>query len=180
MFLAIGILALGQDVHIENPCLFQTKAEMYAALSIAGLAGAIRDTVSCDGFPQRAAQAQCGCCTSCVLRRQCLHAAGLGEYDLASGYRYDVLSYPTTLNDRQRYGLEAGKYQVYKFTNCLDSVSPWESLAASFPKLAVTLAALVASQGFVTDETAANFIRMFLTCVREWESLPANLKPSTG
>ena len=32
-------LALGQKVRIKNPCLFQTKAEMCAALSSAGLAG---------------------------------------------------------------------------------------------------------------------------------------------
>ena len=172
-------LALGQKVHIENPCLFQTKAEMCAELSAAGLVGAIRDTVSCDGFPQRVAQAQCGCCTSCILRRQCLHAAGLGEYDLASGYRHDFLSDRATLKYRQLYGLEASKYQVHKFANCLASVSPWRSLAVSFPNLAITLAALVASQGFGADETAANFIRLFRTYVREWESLPAGLKPST-
>ena len=172
-------LALGQTVHIKNPCLFQTKAEMCAALSAAGLAGAMRDTVSCDGFPQRAAQAQCGCCTSCILRRQCLHAAGLGEYDLASVYRHDLLSARATLKYRQIYGLEASKYQVHKFANCLASVSPWRSLAASFPNLAITQAALVASQGFGADETAANFIRLFQTYVEEWESLPANLKPLT-
>ncbi len=54
-------LVLGQTVHIKNPCLFQTKAEMCATLPVAGLADAICDTVSCDGFPQRVAQAQCGC-----------------------------------------------------------------------------------------------------------------------
>ena len=172
-------LALGQNVHIENPCLFQTKAEMCATLSVAGLAGAIRDTVSCDGFPQRAAQAQCGCCTSCILRRQSLHAAGLGEYDPASRYRHDLLSDRATLKYSQIYGLEASKYQVHKFANCLASVSPWKSLAASFPTLAITLAALVATRGFGADETAANFIRLFRTYVREWESLPGNLKPST-
>ena len=165
-------LALGQAVHIKNPCLFQTKAEMCAALPVAGFAEAICDTVSCDGFPQRTAQAQCGCCTSCVLRRQCLHTAGLGEYDPIGGYRHDVLSNQGTLKYRQLHGIEASKYQIHKLASCLALESPWPSLVASFPMLAVTKAAIVAKQNCSADEVAAKFIRLYHAYVKEWESFP--------
>lgn len=167
-------LALGQTVHIKNPCLFQTKAEMCAALPVAGLAEAICDTVSCDGFPQRTAQAQCGCCTSCVLRRQCLHVAGLGEYDSIGGYRHDVSNAQGTLKYRQLHGIEASKYQIHKLATCLAFESPWLSLAASFPKLAITQAEMVVRQGYSADELAAHFIRLYRAYVKEWELFPAN------
>ncbi len=173
-------LALGQTVHIKNPCLFQTKAEMCAALPVAGLADTICDTVSCDGFPQRTAQAQCGCCTSCILRRQCLHAAGLGEYDPIGGYRHDVLSDQGTLKYRQLHGIEASKYQIHKLASCMALESTWSSLVASFPKLAITQAEMVARQGYSADELAAHFIRLYRAYVKEWESFPANPKLSGG
>ena len=171
-------LALGQVVHIENPCLFQTKAELCAALPIAGLADAICDTVSCDGFPQRTAQAQCGCCTSCVLRRQCLHIAGLREYDPIGGYRHDVLDGQVRLKYRQLHGLEASKYQTHKLASCLALDSPWPSLAAAFPTLAATQAAIVARQGCSADELASHFLRLYRAYTKEWEAFPTNPKLS--
>ena len=86
-------------MRIENPFMFATKAEMCRALSQAGLADVVRETVSCDGYPQRVpGQAQCGCCTSCVLRRQGLFCGGLADYDHSADYRRDILSGINGLN----------------------------------------------------------------------------------
>ncbi|MFZ0589630.1 MAG: hypothetical protein WAM39_04055, partial [Bryobacteraceae bacterium] len=54
----------GKQFSIENPCVFQTKAEMCLHPIVQAMAGSISTTFSCDGFPvQRSRQPQCGLCT---------------------------------------------------------------------------------------------------------------------
>ena len=168
---------LGRKIQIENPCLFVTKAEMCEHLKPARLVEAIADTVSCDGYPIRVTgQHQCGYCTSCILRRMSIHAAGLGRYDRADGYRHDVLSKETTLNQKQIYGLATTAYQVDKLRRCLDSQNPWKSLTIEFPKLAITCAELVTRKGLDYGDTVDKFLSLFRSYVREWESFPANIR----
>lgn len=168
---------LERTIHIRNPFLFHTKAEMCAALQSAGLADLVRETVSCDGFAQRVAnQPQCGYCTSCVLRRQSLYAAGLESYDAANGYRYDVLSHQTALTLNQVYGLEAMRNQVEKLQRALSSDDPWQALVASFPDLARVQAALVVRESLDSDEVKTSLIRMYRAYVREWGKFPVSLK----
>ena len=85
-------LALEKEIRIRNPFLFETKAEMCRSLVVSGLAGIVRETVSCDNYPVRVqGKSQCGRCTSCVLRRQAIRCGGLMTYDPPEAYRYDVL-----------------------------------------------------------------------------------------
>ncbi len=166
-------LALEQSIHIRNPFLFHTKAEMCKALRPAGLADAVQDTVSCDGFPQRIRnRPQCGYCTSCVLRRQSLHAAGLGEYDSGEKYRHDVLSGRAMGRHKQLYGLAVMRGQAHELARCLDSEVPWQSLVSSFPELARTHAQLVARADLGADDARAGLIRLYRTYAQEWKSFP--------
>ena len=109
-------LALDQPVHLRNPFLFSTKAQMCKSLVGSGIADAVSHTVSCDGFPQRIRNqpSQCGRCTSCILRRQSLQASGLEQFD--RGYRYDVLRPQTKLTGSNLYDLEAMRGQVHGAT----------------------------------------------------------------
>jgi 7-cyano-7-deazaguanine synthase in queuosine biosynthesis len=170
-------LVLERTIHIMNPFLFTTKAQMCSALEPGGLADLVRDTVSCDGFPQRVAnQPQCGYCTSCILRRQSLHAAGLGDYDATAGYRHDVLNRRIAFTLNQIYGLEAMCDQVEKLARCLSSEYPWQALVVSFPQLASAQAALTVREGLSPKEVRTGFIRMYRAYVQEWERLPVSLK----
>ena len=82
---------LDRPFTIANPSLWLTKGEMCAQLARAGLADLANGTVSCDSFPLREFHKQCGLCTSCLLRRLSLHAAGLRELDQGSElYRDDI------------------------------------------------------------------------------------------
>ncbi len=169
-------LAFERSVRICNPCLFRTKAEMCASLRTAGLVDLVQLTVSCDGFPQRVqGQVQCGYCTSCILRRQSLFVAGLTVHDPAGGYRYDVLNNAATLSHSQAYGLEATRDQIHNLACCLASDAPWDSLANSFPQLAVTRAELVARRYVSADEFGNRIVRLYQRYVREWESFPARI-----
>ena len=130
-------IVLDNPVRIENPYLFRTKAEMCRALPEAGLVDVIRETVSCDSFPPRLpnGRTQCGYCTSCILRRQALHAAGLGVHDPGSAYRRDVLSGEFSLRPAQRHGPLVMRDQVFKIGMCLDQHDPWTALTESYPEL---------------------------------------------
>lgn len=75
---------------IHNRCIFLTKAEMCRHGAVLLAAEGIGSTFSCDGFPVRRSRlAQCGFCTSCILRRQALETAGLSLYD-ANDYGCDL------------------------------------------------------------------------------------------
>ena len=168
---------LGRKIHIENPCLFVTKAEMCEHLKSANLVESIADTVSCDSFPVRVSgQPQWGFCPSCNLRRMSIRAAGLSDYDLADGYLHDVLDSRPTLRKDQIYELSTTDYQVGKFKMCLDSQNPWMSLTIEFPKLAITCAELVTRKGLDYGDTVDKFLSLFRSYVREWESFPANIR----
>ena len=166
-------LVLERPIQIENPFLFHTKAELCMALQPAGLVNAIQETVSCDGFPQRVRNqpSQCGHCTSCILRRQALHASGLGAYDQVGKYRLDVMADCVAWDGGKAYGIYAMRGQVHKLARCLDAEDPWASLVATFPELARTEAELEARGGGGTD-LKGDFLRLYQTYVQEWESSP--------
>ncbi len=69
---------LGGPFRVHNPFLFSTKAEMLSGLAADGGSDVVALTSSCDS-PHRSVPSQCGYCSSCVLRRQSLAAAGLPD-----------------------------------------------------------------------------------------------------
>ena len=93
----------GTPFRIENPSLWRTKGEMCQQVHAEGLGDLIGLTRSCDSFPLREARDQCGLCTSCLLRRLSLHAAGLSgmEHDVPV-YREDIYALPLLDTDNRR------------------------------------------------------------------------------
>ena len=170
MFEALVGPVLGREVRVRNPFLFQTKAQMCRPLLPAGLAGAAKHTITCDSFPMRIPDqaSQCGHCTSCVLRRQALHAAGLGAYDPDSAYRHDVRTGRAALGKDKAYDIEAMRGQVQRLEQTLASGDPWQSLKASFPELARTSAELERRGGPHGAQVGARFVRLFQTYICEW------------
>ena len=86
-------LALDHQLTIVNRSQYLTKAEMCAALPEA-LHPTIGITESCDtAFAYRGSgPPSCGRCTSCILRRQALASAGLGNIDPSPNYRIDAFA----------------------------------------------------------------------------------------
>ena len=162
--------ALEKPVRIENPFMFTTKAEMCRALPEAGLAGVVRESVSCDGYPQRVpGQAQCGCCTSCVLRRQALFCSGLSENDPSADYRRDILGGIKHLEPDESHGFMVMNEQVKLMTRCLESDQPWQELTVAYPELARTVMEMAARPGAPAREDLADrYVELFSTHVQEW------------
>ena len=166
-------LALDQPLHIRNPYLFLTKAELCKALRPTGLAGAVPYTVSCDSFPLRVPnKPQCGFCTSCILRRQSLFSAGEKDFDTDFSYQCNVLTDGFNIDPGRLFGLEVMQEQVFKLARCLDSDDPWNSLTASFPELLRTHTELVERYNLDAEDTRVCFVQLFRTYVQEWKSFP--------
>lgn len=96
----------GAPFNVVLPNLFCTKGELLTSLRSVSLEHAASETVSCDRFNSRIKGSDhCGTCTSCLLRRQSLHAAGLRSWDSSSRYRHDVWALNESDKDADWFGL---------------------------------------------------------------------------
>ena len=92
-------------------------------------------TFSCDGFPVRAKdKAQCGLCTSCLLRRQAIESAGLAD-STVQGYLCDLAKAGFAFSDKQLHSLRAMDWQAQKIKVALAQANSWEALVQEFVEL---------------------------------------------
>ena len=167
---------LGKSIHLENPCMFATKAEMCRSLPATRLSDVVRKTVSCDGYPQRVSnQAQCGICTSCLLRRQALFCADLTDRDPGCAYRRDIFKGLRSLSKEEVHGFVVMSEQVKRIAGCLSSDRPWIKLTAAYPELARTLVQLTAQPDSAAEGLAASFVGLFRTYVQEWKEFASEV-----
>ena len=125
---------IGEPFRFHNPFLLWTKAEMCEAVAKLPLRQLIWETVSCDRS-RREIPSQCGCCSSCLLRRQGLLALGLEDqtqYGVLSEIREaENANLPAAGRHRNPFKatyLQAMKYQVDNLRAMLQSDNPWFSL----------------------------------------------------
>ena len=170
-------LALEQSIRIKNPFLFETKAEICGSLRVTGVADVVRETVSCDGYPLRVkGRAQCGTCTSCILRRQALQCAGLNAWDPSRDYLHDVLNNVANMDRAKLHGLEVMRGQVYDIERCLSIEDPWTALALSFQELERTCLELADRNHEDPDQIRGKLINLYRTYVHEWKSFRCGLR----
>ena len=142
----------GRPFRIDTPFMLSTKAE--AVRSVPQISTAtVAATVSCDaGFAARVPGArQCGTCTSCLLRRQALLAAGRLDADAAIAYR--------TRNPGGSEGVMAMTWQLDRLTSALADRIPWHGLVSEFPPVLDT-----------SPLAPAEVIRLYRAYMREWEA----------
>jgi hypothetical protein len=143
----------GRPFRIEAPALTLTKAQVIQAAPTAA-DSALAQTVSCDtGFSARVRDhAPCGICTSCLLRRQGLQAAGRTDLDAAASYRSSPLAHPVAF--------QAMMWQVTRLDACLAQPDPWLSLVSEFPEVLDT-----------APLAPADVVSLYRSYVREWKGL---------
>jgi 7-cyano-7-deazaguanine synthase in queuosine biosynthesis len=162
---------LGKVFRVELPFIGQTKGEMCRSLSKLGIQHLTQETTSCDRF-LRQAQNQCGVCTSCVLRRLSLHAAGLSDYDPRGLYAYDVYSSDAQILERDVFGYRMMVDQACRLNKALGLSQPWPALVTEFPDLFEVSLAL--QQTGYSGESAANLlVRLYQQYSAEWNAFPA-------
>jgi 7-cyano-7-deazaguanine synthase in queuosine biosynthesis len=167
---------LGRPFVFRNPFLFRTKGEMCRHPAVRAVAEYIPATFSCDGFPVQAkGKPQCGSCTSCLLRRLSLHAAGLIDFDPATRYVCNLLDPATKASERQLQNLRAMEWQYAKIVHRLRARPPWQSLVKEFYDLEA-LAAEFASRGIADHaRTSRSVLRLYNAYAAEWEQFPARV-----
>jgi hypothetical protein len=82
---------LSEDVSVQNPYLWKTKADVVQVLADRGCADLIPETISCTRVREATKQSRhCGTCSQCVDRRFSILASGLGEHESADHYLIDL------------------------------------------------------------------------------------------
>ena len=165
---------------INNRSTWQTKGSMCAQLAHMGLGELATKSVSCDGFPLRGKYAQCGKCTSCLLRRVSLFRGGLTEWEQKREYyAYDVLKRPLAGNEHHLIPLRFMLAQVERLRVTLDNHS-FQALSCQFPELIETRVSLAATENRPVAEIEADLIRLYKNYVNEWDwfsvQLPSGLE----
>jgi 7-cyano-7-deazaguanine synthase in queuosine biosynthesis len=157
----------GQDFVITNECLYRTKAEMCSHPAVKRASLEIASTFSCDGFPVRRRKfAQCGFCTSCLLRRQALEAAALAHMD-SGDYGCDLQD-DGPFQPHHLRPLRAMHYQSARLLDALIAPDAWAMLTLEFPELRRIEEALAADPSM-----RGQLVRLYGQHIKEWNSFSA-------
>lgn len=156
------------------PHLLTTKGEMCASLRNSPLRASIKNSVTCDSFPLRSKKAaQCGVCTSCLLRRQALWTAGLRKEDPGDLYFYDVINKPSALVDKRWHPLRDMLGQVDTFRRALGTRRPWDALSGEFPMLQEVAWSLESSRCSASlEQTQRELMSLLDRYSAEWATFP--------
>jgi hypothetical protein len=92
------------QLHIANPFLLKTKAEVIGIVRDSGHAQLVQEAVSCsrtEGMTKM--QPHCGTCSQCVDRRFSTIIASVEEHDLAARYQKDVFQSPLVTGEERTH-----------------------------------------------------------------------------
>lgn len=169
----------GEHIEISEPLLLETKAEVVRKMP-ERWRQFVPLTASCDSaFTNRQPGSHlCGTCTSCLLRRQALLAAGLAGLDGRDAYRFDCLT--AGAGDPRLRELGYMLEQVSALKQALarsDADDAWAALIADrFVELTEIRDVLV-SQGAARRSAEGALMSLFSRYVDEWEEFPSPLVP---
>lgn len=167
------------------PFQFQTKAEVCRTLSATGLANQVANTVSCDSFPLRESAGEhgeephCGVCTSCLLRRQALYAAGLEGCESIGRYQVDVCSPSDPLHPERIFPLQMMFDQVTIIEQCQQGAQTLTAFVQEFPELRAAAQAIAqdpAAFGLAPATTVRDILArlcdLLVRYAEEWRAFP--------
>lgn len=140
-------LIFDEPFSVLNPFLFWTKGEMCRILAHHEIVDIAWMTESCDRA-RRNVVSQCGCCSSCILRRLSFLAAGIPD---RTHYLTDFETGNLPRNLLLSSHLPHMRYQVTRLREWLSKDNAWEILARQHPSL---LADLVHRSSGAPDQAA--------------------------
>jgi len=157
---------------IHNPFIFSTKAQMLKTLPDE-YKNLIKETISCDK-PHRERPIQCGYCSSCLLRRQSIAAAGINDET-----SYNKLSVKLLDSGKKKY-FDHMNNQVNRLSQILLSNSSmdskWRNFTQLYPDLDDVVEILYESEGFSFTDTKKNIINLYKNYIEEWIFFEASLQ----
>ena len=176
--LAMGRLIelMGDEaVRFTLPHLYETKAQVVERIPAAFCELAAR-TYSCDGWAsvrrprEEERSLRCGHCSSCLLRRQALHAADWRDVDAREDVHVDAFS---ATHDEDTFELRLMLAQVADLAAAVGEADPWEALVRSYPELVVARDALVDLGE--PDGIEDRLVALYRRYVDEWRYVPSLL-----
>lgn len=157
-------------LRVVNASRWRTKGEMCTELAQNGLSDLVNLTASCDSYPLREARKQCGVCTSCLLRRLSLHAAGLRHLDHAAGlYRDDIYAMSCYSQTASHRPYQFMRQQAKAFGNLTSSENLMD-FRLEFPVLDETRSALQKTEGLSLPEIDTRLADLYRRYALEFES----------
>ncbi len=157
---------IGKPFEFENPFLFTTKAQM--CMPLARNPNLAFETISCDRL-HRTKPMQCGYCSSCLLRRQSLAAAGIEDkthYLIPHGRRFEN-SHLTYLH----YMLK----QVEVMDCKLSASNPWHNLTSEYIELPDMVDWMI-DTGEEEKKLEEKMLSLYRTYVLEWRDVKSCIK----
>ena len=166
-------LILDESFSFRNPYLFYTKAQMCHGIVGSEAASLLSATVSCDSRRrQRGFTAQCGFCSSCLLRRLAFAVAGYAD---ATPYVVlDALRAPE-LADFVHW--DALRYQCQQLKALLSRNDPWLAMALEYDWLQETAEQVGSLYGLSKDEMKAGLLSLYARHVDEFELAGGSILP---
>lgn len=158
---------LGQTFTFQNPFLFSTKAQMCEVLTSLDATDLVYNTLSCDQR-RREQPTQCGCCSSCLLRRQALAASGVEiqqAYFIPSAYAQDRIYNPSD-GDQLRAMLD----QVATLRYLLSTDNPWYNLSMKYKTLIEIVDQKTKRERIASEKVIEALLQLYRRYVEEWES----------
>lgn len=165
LFSFVSVADGGQRFEVVNPSFLLTKARLCETLPTE-MVQTIALTVSCDtGLTSRTSSRWCGVCTSCLLRRQGLRAAGLVAADEfeSDRYRVDIFDHGNIAGDKPEFRDMLD--QASRVDAALRDSDSDRALMRAFPDLRTVLPALSA-QGYADPRAITR--RLLAAYVDEW------------
>lgn len=155
-----------------NPFVYSTKADMCGVLNNTLYQSLIAQTVSCDS-QHHDVPSQCGYCSSCVLRKQSLLAAGVSD-DTA----YVLPSTSEKRPYRQSAGnhLRAMLWQIRVLRQLLSTETPWDSMTHYYPRLMDIIDRTAVSEGLEPEVMKERFVLLYQRYVSEWEQVQSQIE----
>jgi hypothetical protein len=111
------------DLHIANPFLFKTKAEVIGIVRDSGHAQLIQEAVSCsrtEGMTKM--QPHCGTCSQCVERRFSTIIGRVEEHDLAGRYQKDIFRSPLVTGEERTHAESYCRFAIRVATEANDGL----------------------------------------------------------
>jgi 7-cyano-7-deazaguanine synthase in queuosine biosynthesis len=85
--------ALGRPIDLQNPFIWQTKADVVRSLVKRNCGSLIRNTISCTRtYNVTKLHTHCGCCSQCIDRRFAVLAADADQHDPVEMYKTELLT----------------------------------------------------------------------------------------
>jgi hypothetical protein len=164
---------LGEPFRVWNPFLFSTKSEMCKILA-EDLTGNLSSlTKSCDS-PHRHNISQCGYCSSCLLRRQALGAAGIEDetcYRILHG-NYSPEKDPSESLRHMLTQVDALRGLLAR--SHLHEVQ-WEALTRKFPILDDIVDQCCVLEKLTMLDMQSKLIKLYQKYVAEWDDVKFQL-----